>query len=160
MEPWELHAREAIRDSIAQYNHAGDRFFLEELAAAFCEDGVLEVAGRDPAVGRSAIITLLGGDPTKSADELREAAKAKNAATGERRIVRHNIANIRFESVTPTEARVSCYFTVLTQIGLDHYGRYRDVFVPVDTRWLIKHRRVTVDWRAEGATFASTFFKR
>ena len=47
--------------------------------------------------------------------------------------------------LTPDEARVSCYFTVVTEIGLDHYGRYRDVFVPVGDDWLIRHRFVSTD---------------
>ena len=52
------------------------------------------------------------------------------AGVGSKRIVRHNVANIRFTGVSLDEARVACYFTVFTEIGLDHYGRYRDVFLP------------------------------
>jgi hypothetical protein len=48
----------------------------------------------------------------------------------------------------------SSYFTVLTEIGLDHDGRYRDTFVPVGDQWLIEHRYVSVDWRAERSTMA------
>jgi hypothetical protein len=32
--------------------------------------------------------------------------------------------------------------------SLDHYGRYRDTFVPVGDEWLIRHRYVSTDWRA------------
>ena len=45
MELWELVARESCRDTLAQYTHAGDRYRLEEFAAAFCEDGILEIRG-------------------------------------------------------------------------------------------------------------------
>jgi hypothetical protein len=31
---------------------------------------------------------------------------------------------------------------VVTHIGLDHIGRYRDTFVPDGNTWLIKHRKV------------------
>ena len=48
-----------------------------------------------------------------------------------KRIVRHNLTNIRFTDVTPERASVASYFTVFTEVGLDHYGRYRDVFEPV-----------------------------
>jgi hypothetical protein len=34
---------------------------------------------------------------------------------------------------------------VHTDIGLDHWGRYRDVLVLVQDRWLFAHRRVQVD---------------
>ena len=66
---------------------------------------------------------------------------AKPARAGVKRIVRHVLANIRFVEVTPERALVCSYFTVFTEIGLDHYGRYRDIFVPVDDdQWLIEHR--------------------
>ena len=61
MELWELAAREACRDTLAQYNHAGDRYLLEEFAAAFCEDGVLEIRGEKPLHGRAAIMERFGG---------------------------------------------------------------------------------------------------
>ena len=51
MELWELVARESCRDTLAQYTHAGDRYLLEEFAAAFCEDGVLEIRGERTAAG-------------------------------------------------------------------------------------------------------------
>jgi hypothetical protein len=64
------------------------------------------------------------------------------------------VTNIRFTDVKPHQALVACYFTVVTEIGLDHYGRYRDVFVPVDDRWLIQHRFVSTDWSAPDSTMA------
>ena len=67
--------------------------------------------------------------------------------------MRHNVTNIRFESFTPEEVVVASYFTVFTEIGLDHMGRYRDRMVPVDDRWLIAHRFVSTDWRSPDTTF-------
>ena len=142
MEPWELVARERIRDTIARYNWSGDAFRLDELAAAFCDDGVLEIRGREPLHGREAIVGFLSG------------VGGRPAASGTRRIVRHNIANVRFVEVAAGQARAESYFTVLTEIGLDHYGRYRDTFVPVGDEWLIRHRFVSTDWRAAGSTMA------
>ena len=52
VELWELSAREACRDTLAQYTHSGDRYLLEEFAGAFCEDGVLEIRGAEPLQGR------------------------------------------------------------------------------------------------------------
>jgi hypothetical protein len=117
-----------------------------ELAQSFCEDGELELWVREPVRGRAAIVELLGA-----------AVAAPNAtaqASVVKRIVRHNVTNIRFTDVAPDEARVACYFTVFTEIGLDHYGRYRDVFVPVDDDWLIRHRFVSMDWSAADSTMA------
>jgi SnoaL-like domain len=163
MEMWELVARESCRDTLAQYTHAGDRALMDEYAAAFCEDGVLEIRGLEPARGRAAIVARVGGATAsaarRAADDTKRSADARPAPGGDaspaapRRIVRHNVTNIRFESVTPEEAVVASYFTVFTEIGLDHMGRYRDRLVPVGERWLIAHRFVSTDWRAPNTTF-------
>lgn len=140
VEMWELHARERIRDSLAHYTWAGDSARIDDLALAFCEDGVLEVRDSAPARGRDEIITML------------TAVAAPAEPTIGRRIVRHNLTNIRFVELGPERARVDSYFTVVTQIGLDHYGRYRDTFVPVGDQWLIAHRFVSTDWSAPEST--------
>ncbi len=144
MEFWELAARERIRDTLGRYNWSGDALRLDELAETFCVDGDLELRGSEPVRGRAAIVALLGG--------VVASPNATAQASGVKRIVRHNVTNIRFTDVTPQEARVACYFTVFTEIGLDHYGRYRDVFAPVGGDWLIRHRFVSTDWTAPDST--------
>jgi hypothetical protein len=146
MELWELAARERIRDTLARYNWSGDALRLDEFAETFCDEGALELRGSEPVRGRAAIVGLLGG--------VVAVPKATAQDSGVKRIVRHNVANIRFTDVSPDEAHVACYFTVFTEIGLDHYGRYRDVFVPVGDDWLIRHRFVSTDWSAPGSTMA------
>jgi hypothetical protein len=138
---WELIARERIRDSLAQYAWSGDALRLSELAESFCENGVLEVRGHEPIHGREQIVGFLGG-----VVELGEASSPIQA--GARRIVRHNLSNIRFLELEPDRALVAPYFTVFTERGLDHFGRYRDTFEPVGERWLIRHRFVSTDWTA------------
>jgi hypothetical protein len=59
--------------------------------------------------------------------------------------VRHHVSSIRFESVTRDRVEVSSYFAVHTDVGLDHWGRYRDALAPEAGRWLFAHRRITVD---------------
>lgn len=137
MEIWELAARECIRDGLARYNWSGDSLRLGELAESFCADGELQLRGEEPVRGWSAIVEFLGG------------LAAQNT-----RIVRHNLTNVRFLELTPQHARVVSYFTVVTEIGLDHYGRYRDTFVPVGDDWLIRHRLVSTDWAAPDSTMA------
>ncbi len=143
MEMWELVAREQIRDTLARYNWSGDAGRLDGLAEMFCADGVLEIRGAEPLRGRAAIMAFLGGVTGKIAVE----ADVKP-------IVRHNVANIAFTAVTPDEAQVSCYFTVVTHVGLDHFGRYRDTLVPDGDTWLIKHRKVSTDWAAADSAMA------
>ena len=155
MELWELTARERIRDSLARYNWSGDAFRLDELARAFCPDGVLEIRGRPPFEGRAAIVEFLGGGSAAGDDDARRAALQEAAASsGVRRVVRHVLSNTRFLDLTPDRAHVASYFTVVTEIGLDHYGRYRDSFVPIGDEWLIEHRFVSTDWRAPQSVMA------
>jgi hypothetical protein len=144
MELWELSARERIRDTLARYNWSGDAMRLQDLAESFCEDGELALRGGVPIQGREAIIEFLGGAVALPAAVAQD--------SGVRRIVRHNVTNIRFTEMTPQRAGVACYFTVFTEIGLDHYGRYRDVFVPIGDQWLIRHRFVSTDWHAPNST--------
>jgi SnoaL-like domain len=148
MEIWELVARERIRDSLARYNWSGDAFRLDELLGAFCPDGALEVRGEEPRRGREAILGFLAG--------VSPGARPvpTDAPAGTKRIVRHNLTNVRFLELSPERARVGSYFTVVTEIGLDHYGRYRDSFVPVGDEWLIEHRFVSTDWRSPDSTMA------
>jgi hypothetical protein len=143
MEIWELLVREQIRDTIARYNWAGDAGRLDDLADTFCADGVLEIRGFEPLRGRSEIVTFLGGVTGNVA-----------ADAGVKRIVRHNVVNVRFDDVTRDQAQVSCYFTVVTHIGLDHIGRYRDTLVPDGDVWRIKHRKVSTDWAAPDSVMA------
>ncbi len=156
LELWELSAREACRDTLARYTHAGDRYLLDEFAAAFCEDGVLEIRGTEPVRGRAAIVARFGGHGAATAARAAPRSAGRDPAGGSSsRIVRHNVTNIRFESISPSEALVASYFTVFTEIGVDHMGRYRDRLVPVVDDWLIAHRFVSVDWRAPGSTFGA-----
>jgi hypothetical protein len=149
---WELLARERIRDTLARYTWSGDSFRLDEMASAFCEDGELEIRGQAPLRGRAAIIDFLSGGVAGGSDDERRAARRE--VTGTPHIVRHNVTNVRFLEVTPEHARVASYFTVFTEIGLDHHGRYRDRLVPVGDEWLLQHRFVSTDWRDPSSTMA------
>jgi hypothetical protein len=137
MQMWELVAREHVRDTLARYNWSGDAGRLDDLADTFCADGVLEIRGFEPLRGRSEIVEFLGGVTGSIA-----------VSTDVKPIVRHNVVNVLFAEVTPDHAQVTCYFTVVTHIGLDHIGRYRDTVVPDGDTWRIKHRKVSTDWAA------------
>jgi hypothetical protein len=143
VEIWELVVRERIRDTLARYNWSGDAGRLDDLADTFCADGVLEIRGLEPLRGRSEIVAFLGGVTRNVA-----------VGVGVKPIVRHNVANLFFDEVTRDRAQVSCYFTVVTHIGLDHVGRYRDILVPDGDTWRIKHRKVSTDWAAPDSAMA------
>ena len=88
METWEIVARERIRDSLATYNWSGDAFRLEELAEAFCEDGVLELRGGPRLEGRAAIVEFLSGVRGSPGDP--QPTPPPSDESSPRRIVRHH----------------------------------------------------------------------
>ena len=140
---WELVAREQIRDTLARYNWSGDAGRLDDLADTFCADGVLEIRGFEPLRGRSEIVAFLGDVTAKVA-----------GSADVKPIVRHNVASLLFTELTRDHGQVSSYFTVVTHIGLDHIGRYRDTVVPDGDTWRIRHRNVSTDWVAPNSAMA------
>ncbi|OMC29348.1 hypothetical protein A5740_18195 [Mycobacterium sp. GA-1841] len=146
MYEWELSVREAARQLLADYTAATDRFDLRALAACFASDGILEfTGGDDPLTGPGAIEAGLGAAMAGPQD----ATRAKPT------FVRHHVSSIRFGAVSAERAEVSSYFAVYTDIGLDHWGRYRDQLVPEEGRWLFAYRRITVDAFAPGSLMRS-----
>ena len=136
METWEIDIREGVRQTLSDYTAATDRFDLRALAGCFAADGVLEfTGGAEPLRGPAAIEAGLGSAITKESDPSRRTPTH----------VRHHVSSIRFESVGRDRVEVSSYFAVHTDVGLDHWGRYRDVLVESDGRWVFAHRRIKVD---------------
>ncbi|ULE34470.1 nuclear transport factor 2 family protein [Mycobacterium sp. IDR2000157661] len=136
MDGWELEVRESVRQTLADYTAATDRFDLRVLAACFGPDGVLEFSGgAAPLTGPEGIEAGLGAAMAREPDSARQVPTH----------VRHHVSSLRFESVARDRVAVSSYFAVHTDVGLDHWGRYRDVLVPVNGRWLFAHRRIDVD---------------
>lgn len=145
MDEWEPLIRESVRQTLADYTAATDRFDLHAIAACFAPEGVLEfTGGGGPLAGPAAIEAGLAA----ALGQPREASRA--APT----FVRHHVSSIRFGPVTPERVEVSSYFAVHTDIGLDHWGRYRDVLVLEHGRWLFAHRRVSVDGFAADSLMA------
>lgn len=141
MEAWEVAAREQIRDVIARYNHAGDRGRSAELAACFTADGVLDT-GHDGGRWEGA---------ARIAAEIDAVAARTATAGGAPTSVRHHVSSVVIDLASATEATAQAYFLVLTAIGVDHWGRYRDRFRCVDGTWLIAERAVRVDGHAPGS---------
>ncbi|BBY93341.1 hypothetical protein MGALJ_30100 [Mycobacterium gallinarum] len=134
----ELLAREQVRDVYARYNHAGDRGRLEQLAECFAPDGTLEVKNRFTVTGRQEIISVLGA----MGERL---GRSDVPPAGRHHILRHYVANLVFTSVRPDRIETASYYVVFRVDAADHWGRYRDVLVPVDGKWLFYRRLVTVD---------------
>jgi uncharacterized protein (TIGR02246 family) len=137
MELWELIARETIRDLVARYNANGDSGRFDPMLALFAEDAVLETPG---SVQRGKVaIRVFFTDVAK-----------RTGSGGAAAFVRHFTSTHQIDLVSETEARGRCYYAVLTERGLDHWGRYLDEYRKLDGRWLFWRRKVTLDAAVPG----------
>ena len=141
----ELIARESVRDLVARYNANADTGRFDEAVELFAPDAVLEI-GAARHEGRDGIRALFAG--------TRETVAAHSG--GAPRYLRHYTATLQIDVTSATTARSRCYYAVLLDHGLDHWGRYVDEFAEIDARWRFTRRRVTVDGRAEGSMFAAS----
>ncbi|MBK5287426.1 MAG: nuclear transport factor 2 family protein [Acidimicrobiia bacterium] len=139
MELWELMAREQIRDTLARYNDGGDRGKFDEMIECFAPDGVLVIVEGDTHRGRDALREFFAGVGRTAHPALTQ--------------LRHCATNLVLDIDSETTARASSYFQVITDIGLDHWGRYRDRLVKTDDHWLLAERSVKTDGYATNSLF-------
>jgi len=142
VEPFEIEARECIRDLVARYNASGDAGRFDAMLALFADDATFEFES-DTLAGRPAIRAFF--------ERVAERTGAGRAAA----FVRHFTATHQIDVVSADEARGRCYYAVLTERGLDHWGRYVDEYRRVDGRWLFRRRKVTLDAAMPGGWGAS-----
>jgi 3-phenylpropionate/cinnamic acid dioxygenase small subunit len=148
MELWEAIARESIRDLVARYNANGDSGRIEPMLELFAKDATYKVEDRVAGTERS----YAGRDDIRT---LFDGAKERTREGKGARFIRHNVATHQVDFSGPDAARGRCYYAVLTDRGLDHWGRYLDEYRLVDGRWLFQHRTCVVDARIEGGWGAS-----
>jgi hypothetical protein len=147
----DLLAREAIRDTLAKYNVSGDRLKIDDYAACFTPDGIMEAEHRDPAFafryeGREAI----------RAWQQRWLDRTKNGAgVHTATFARHHLSTSKIDLTGPDTATVRTYWVAWTDIGPDHAGYYLDTFRKAGDEWLIAHRRVREDWRSADSLFGN-----
>jgi hypothetical protein len=134
METWELAIRESVRQTLADYTAGTDRNRIEEVAACFAPEGSLTFTRGEPMVGPAAIASALSAQVNRFAENPVPLTH-----------VRHHVSSVRFRLVSRDRVEVSSYFLALTNIGVDHWGRYRDVLVPVEGRWLFASREAIAD---------------
>ncbi len=135
-----------IRELVYRYAHLGDAGDAEGLAALFLEDGVLETAHGVRAEGRAGIAAYLAALAHRKPDERHPA------------FVRHHVASIDIVECEPGHALVRSYFLVITDAGLDHSGRYRDLVKPdAEGAWRFARRYVRLDAPPRSPVFAMPF---
>lgn len=134
MEHWELDAREQIRDLVARYNANGDSGRFASMLELFTTDAVMHIPSGSHH-GRDAIEAMFAGAATKTGSG--DAARAA--------FIRHFTATLQIDLTSTDTATSRCYYQVLTDRGLDHWGRYLDRYRCVGGRWLFAERTVTTD---------------
>ena len=151
----DLLAREAIRDTMAQYTVSGDRLKVDDYAACFTEDGVMEAEHADPGFafryeGREAIRAWQARwlERTLAGENVHDASFA-----------RHHLSTSKIDLTGPDSARARTYWVAWTDIGPDHAGYYLDSFRKVGDAWLIAHRLVREDWRSPESLFGTAVSK-
>lgn len=142
----DLLAREAIRDTMARYTTAGDRLRIDDFVSCFTEDGLIEAENVRPEQtfryeGRAAIRAW------------QERWLSGEAATHGASFVRHHLSTSKIDLSGADIATARTYWVAWTDIGPDHAGYYLDTFRKVGEEWLIAHRRVRLDWEADGSLF-------
>ena len=130
----EVIARIEISTLMSLYNTAGDSGRREEFSTVFTENAVLEAPGIHY-VGRDSIADGL------FAGEVRA------------QFVRHHLSTSTITMMGSDTARGRTYFQVMTEIGHDHSGIYKDRFCRKDGYWKIAHRIVSIDYISDNSRF-------
>ncbi|MGO8870044.1 MAG: nuclear transport factor 2 family protein [Acidimicrobiales bacterium] len=142
MELWELAARESIRDLVARYNANGDAGRFDQVVELFAPDAVMEIGdGLPPRVGREQIRTIF--------TSVRDGVRYEDRPV----YLRHNTSTLQIDLADEDSAKSRCYYVVITDVGLDHWGRYVDEFKKVDGVWRFVTRRVTIDGKSPDSLF-------
>jgi SnoaL-like domain len=141
MQPWEIDARESIRDLTTRYNSNGDTGRFAEVRKLFHADAEMYLEGRTY-VGIEEVMTIFTGTQSRI-----------NATDGPP-LLRHLTGTHQIDLIDEHNARGRLYFFVLTMIGPDHWGTYMDHYrKDADGVWRFARRSVKVEGRSPNSVF-------
>jgi hypothetical protein len=127
---------------LTTYQYLADTGKVERLAELFAPDGVLEV-GAEKFAGPNEVLALF----TRTSGQFVDADFLP---------ARHHLSSIYVEPQPDGSAKAYACFQFIGTRGLDHWGTYRDVVVPVSgDGWRFKHRRVITEGFAPGSRLAA-----
>lgn len=128
--------RDAIRDLVARYNANGDSGRFAAVRELFIDD---------------AVMTIVGDRDYRGIDEIMSIFTGTKSSTGGRLThVRHFTSTHQIDLDGRDAASGRLYYAVLTDVGLDHWGRYVDSYVRTSSGWKFASRSVSVDgWSAD-----------
>lgn len=131
--------RSAIEQLLSRYPFLVDRQKFAEIASLFTPDGVMEGPVGSPGVGRDGI------------EEFFRHSATKPVIGRVPKLMRHHVTSQRIDLLDEHHASSDSYFMALSDVGLDHWGRYRDTIVQEDGSWLIAKRLLVVDGFTSGS---------
>jgi hypothetical protein len=131
--------RAAIEHLLSRYPFLVDRQRFEELSMLFTADGVMEGPVGEPGIGRKGI------------EEFFRHSATKPIIGRVPKLMRHHVTSQRVDLVDDNRAVADSYFIAVTDVGSDHWGRYRDAIAKLDGVWLISRRTLSVDGFTEGS---------
>lgn len=134
----EAEITESIRNLLGAYHYFGDHGMSQEYASLFAADGVLETSGSGNYEGREVISAYL-----QARHDARAALDLRFSKT------MHHLASVYIYDVTAESASAFSYFQVLTPLGRDHWGSYRDHLVLEDGEWRFARRIVSIDGHSD-----------
>jgi hypothetical protein len=145
-------AREAIRDLVARYNGYGDAGRWDQLWELFAPEAVMVIRRRGAPEDerRHEGIESIKGIFTGAAEVVTGDRAARPPA-----FVRHHTATHVIDVVDADHATGRLYFQVLTDAGLDHWGRYADGYLRTDEGWRFAERAVTTDGWSPTSAFVT-----
>jgi SnoaL-like domain len=137
----QLLVREAIRLALSRYTMAVDSGDFNALETVFHADASLSIQGGALIIGIAAIL-----------ERLRGGSKTGAAFRGGR-FQRHHITSSLIELIDADTARGEHYVLVITELGIDHSGRYVDRYVRQGDNWLIQARAASMEWARPDSRF-------
>ena len=137
MEEDELVARVAISDLIGRYAECADNKDAEAYASLFAPDAHFTVHHMPTITGRKAVYEFIAGLPDNVPDTW------------------HQMTSQRVDYLGDGKATGTVYYVALSDIGLDHWGRYEDEYREVEGRWCFQKRISRIEGLAPGSLMAA-----
>jgi SnoaL-like domain len=134
-----------IEQLITRLNCFGDAGELQRIKPLLDEQMRYELPNGTKFDGAQATIDGL--------NELAEQMDFGGDKPGTPKYLRHHRTSSKIDVTSDTEAEADSYHIVLTDKGLDHWGRWQDRFVKRNGEWLFIERRVITEGMSEVSWF-------
>jgi hypothetical protein len=127
----ELRTRIGVADLMGRYQFLADSGKIRQLSQLFTDDAVFR-NNRGEAVGPDGVLAFFL--------DTKDSFIAANFMPA-----RHHLSSLKVDPQEDGSATTYACFQFIGTRGLDHWGTYRDVVVPVDGSWKFARREAIVE---------------